>query len=178
MAIDADIRAGLYDLSTARNKRSELQTESKFYGALDGAMKFVKGDAIAGIFIVAINIVGGIIAGVMKGMPIAEALHTYTLLTVGDGLSSQIPSLLNSLAAGLVVTRVGKEGAHSLSVELGQQLLQSKVVVGFAGGFAALLGIVPGMPHIPLFLVGALLAAGTYFMKQQIVERIVTKSVI
>lgn len=160
MSIDADVRAGLYDMQTARLKRQELQMESRFYGALDGAMKFVKGDAIAGIFIVAINCLGGFCVGLFHGLSFEEALHTYTMLTIGDGLSSQIPSLLNSLAAGLVVTRVGGSAGQSLSVELAQQLMQSKMVMVMAGGFSCFLGMVPGMPPIPLFGVGGLLLIG------------------
>lgn len=160
MSVDADVRAGLYDIHAARIKRQELQTESRFYGALDGAMKFVKGDSIAGIFIVAVNIFGGFCIGIYNGLSFQQALHTYTLLTVGDGLSSQIPSLLNSLAAGLVVTRVGNGASHSLSEELFQQLLQSRQVMVLAGSFSFVLGFVPGMPPLPLLIVGLLLLGG------------------
>lgn len=167
MSIDADVRAGLYDMHTARLKRQELQTESRFYGALDGAMKFVKGDAIAGIFIVGVNCAGGLAAGLLQGLSFEQALHTYTILTIGDGLSSQIPSLLNSLAAGLVVTRVGGAMGSSLSVELSQQLSQSKMVMILAGGFSCLLGVVPGMPPMPLLTIGGLLCGAGMFGRRE-----------
>lgn len=161
MSIDADVRAGHYDAQTARIKRQELQTESRFYGALDGAMKFVKGDAIAGIVIVLINIVGGFLIGMLShGLSFSESLHRYTLLTVGDGLASQIPSLLNSLAAGLVVTRVVRGDGDSLSSELWQQLMQSRAVLIFVGLCAALLALIPTMPTLPLVCIGAALIGG------------------
>lgn len=154
MSIDADVRAGLYDLSTARSKREELQMESRYYGALDGAMKFVKGDAIAGLCIVVVNIIGGLVSGiVVESLPISLALQKYTILTIGDGLSSQIPSLLSSLAAGLVVTRVNR--SESSSSELLGQLFQKKSVFFIVGGFLTLLAFVPLMPTFVLLGVGA-----------------------
>ena len=109
MSIDADVRSGLIDLETAKRKREDLQVESRFYGALDGAMKFIKGDAIAGLVITAVNIIGGLLVGmVVRGMDVELAFQKYTLLTLGDGLLSQVPALLNSLAAGLIVTRVAR----------------------------------------------------------------------
>ena len=127
MSIDADVRAGVIDVSTARVKRQDLQTESRFYGALDGAMKFVKGDAIAGIIITVINIVGGLAIGIIsEGLPLPLAVTKYTTLTIGDGLVAQIPALLNSLAAGIVVTRVARGDDASLAGELLSQLGQVK----------------------------------------------------
>jgi type III secretion protein V len=167
MAIDADLRSGMYDMHTARLKRSELQTESRFYGALDGSMKFIKGDAIAGICIVVINIVGGLIAGMISGLSLSEAAHLYTILTVGDGLASQIPALLNSLAAGLVVTRVGQAVDTSLSTEMLEQIFQSKTVFIMAGVTSYALGVVPGMPILPLFLIGTLAISGAIFSKNK-----------
>ena len=109
MAIDADLRAGMIDATQARDKRAQIQKESELYGAMDGAMKFIKGDVIAGIVISLINIVGGLVIGVtMKGMTMAQAAHIYTLITIGDGLVSQIPSLLISLTAGIVTTQIGR----------------------------------------------------------------------
>lgn len=115
MAIDADLRAGMIDATQARDKRSQIQKESELYGAMDGAMKFIKGDVIAGIVISLINIVGGLVIGVtMKGMTMAQAAHIYTLITIGDGLVSQIPSLLISLTAGIVTTRVSSDKTLTL----------------------------------------------------------------
>jgi flagellar biosynthesis component FlhA len=167
MAIDADVRAGMYDMQTARLKRQELQTESRFYGALDGSMKFIKGDAIAGICIVVINIFGGLVAGLVNGLSFSEAAHLYTILTVGDGLASQIPALLNSLAAGLVVTRVGQNQDVSLSSEMLQQIFQSKGVFVLASVTSMSLGLVPGMPSIPLFSIGIGCLVGSIFSQKK-----------
>lgn len=172
MSIDADVRSGLYDLATARQKRQELQTESRFYGALDGSMKFVKGDAIAALCIVFINIVGGLLIGILSGKSIGDAAHIYTVLTVGDGLSSQIPALLNSLAAGLVVTRVGQGKNESLSTELIEQVLQSKGGI-ILGGLAAIsMGCVPGMPMLPMIGIGVVFLFFGLFKKKTINKEI------
>ncbi len=129
MSIDADMRSGIIDVQTAKKMREELQSESRFYGALDGAMKFIKGDAIAGIVITIVNAIGGFAVGMgMKGLDLSSALSRYTLLTVGDGLLSQIPALLTSLAAGMVVTRVAKEGGGTLAADLIKQIGQIKKV--------------------------------------------------
>jgi len=112
MAIDADLSAGLIDEKDARKRRKDLEAESNFFGAMDGASKFVRGDAIAGLLIVAINVVGGIIVAVAQhGMSFADATHTFTLLSVGDGLVSQMPALIVSTAAGLMVSKAGVEGS-------------------------------------------------------------------
>ena len=127
MAIDAELRSGLLDSETARRKRLEVQMESRFYGALDGAMKFVKGDAIAGIVITFVNICGGLLIGLLvHELEFDVALRRYTVLTIGDGLLSQIPSLLNSIAAGLIVTRVQVDESSTLSSDLISQLSQFK----------------------------------------------------
>lgn len=151
MSIDADLRAGLIDVDTARKRRESLSRESQFYGAMDGAMKFVKGDAIAGIIISVINIVAGLIIGVMmKHYALAMAVKKYTLLTIGDGLVSQIPSLIISTAAGIITTRVAssEEGA-SLGQEIGFQLLAQPKAIAIAGGMLACLGLIPGLPTMP-----------------------------
>ncbi|AAF39226.1 EscV/YscV/HrcV family type III secretion system export apparatus protein [Chlamydia muridarum str. Nigg] len=125
MAIDADLRAGMIDATQARDKRAQIQKESELYGAMDGAMKFIKGDVIAGIVISLINIVGGLVIGVtMKGMTMAQAAHIYTLITIGDGLVSQIPSLLISLTAGIVTTRVSSDKDTNLGKEISSQLVK------------------------------------------------------
>lgn len=159
MAIDAEIRSGILDPEGARRKRAEVQSESRFYGALDGAMKFVKGDAVAGIVITFVNIAGGLLVGLLvHGLDLDVALRRYTLLTIGDGLLSQIPSLLNSVAAGLVVTRVQVDEASSLSGDLISQLSDFRVARGFVACAAFALGCVPGMPHMALFGVAVLIS--------------------
>jgi type III secretion protein V len=163
MAIDADLRAGAFDLDEARRRRAALQRESQLYGAMDGAMKFVKGDAIAGIIITGINIVGGLIIGVaMRGLELGDAARVYTILTIGDGLVSQIPALLISTAAGLVVTRVASEdeGAH-LGKDIGTQLLQQPRALVIAAVLLALLAFV-GLPRVP-FLTLAVLVGGVAY---------------
>ena len=165
MSIDADVRAGLIDFQTARDKRQELQTESRFYGALDGAMKFVKGDAIAGIAIALINMAGGLVTGIfVHDMGLAEAASRYTILTIGDGLVSQIPSLLNSLAAGMVVTRVCRGDGASLSHELIAQLGQFRKVRILIGLLSLGLALFSGFPAFP-FVCLALLLLGSTLLK-------------
>ncbi len=150
MSIDADVRAGLIDFETARKRRNEMQTESRFYGALDGAMKFIKGDAIAGVIIAAINIVAGIALGlVSEGLSLSAAVSKYTLLTVGDGLVSQIPALLSALAAGIVVTKVSRGDGLNVAQELLAQMGQVKAAKFIIAGFCCALALVPGMPLVP-----------------------------
>lgn len=164
MAIDADLAAGFISDTQARQRRERIQEEASFHGAMDGASKFVRGDAVAGLVITAINIVGGIAIGAgQHNLAIGEALGTYTILTVGDGLVSQIPALLMSTAAGLVVTRVA--GEKDLSGALIGQLGRYKRPLIIAAIFLAVLGLMPGMPTITLFLVGAGLVAITMFKK-------------
>jgi flagellar biosynthesis component FlhA len=158
MAIDAEIRGGFLDPEGARKKRAEVQSESRFYGALDGSMKFVKGDALAGLVMTFVNIAGGLLVGLLiHNLEFDVALHRYTLLTVGDGLLSQIPSLLNSVAAGLVVTRVQVQESSSLSGDLISQLGEFRAARAFVAFAAFALGCVPGMPHIPLLGVSVVL---------------------
>lgn len=166
MAIDAEIRSGLLDPESARKKRAEVQMESRFYGALDGAMKFVKGDAIAGLIITFVNIAGGLLVGSMiHELALDVAVKRYTLLTIGDGLLSQIPSLLNSVAAGLVVTRVQVDESSSLSRDLIMQLAEFRSARSFVAIASAVLGCIPGMPHAALFIVAALIAASLLHKK-------------
>jgi len=161
MSIDADVRAGLIDFEAARRRRNEMQTESRFYGALDGAMKFVRGDAIAGICMVAVNIAGGFLVGVfMQGLDAGQAVQKYTLLTIGDGLISQIPALLNSLAAGMVVTRVSRGDGASLAQELLSQLCQVRKARVMIGVLSLILSLVPGMPMLPFFTLAVVLFIG------------------
>jgi len=151
MSIDADLRAGAFDITEARRRRQAIQRESQLYGSMDGAMKFVKGDAIAGIIITAINIIGGLIIGVMmRGMEIADAAATYSLLTIGDGLVSQIPALIMSVTAGMVTTRVSSEDEDShLAKDIGSQLFAQPKAFAISAAILLLLGSVPGLPFIP-----------------------------
>ncbi len=161
LAIDADLRAGALSVDAARGRRAAIEHESQFYGAMDGAMKFVKGDAIAGIVIALISLIGGAAIGVgMHGLSFTESLRRYGLLTIGDGLVAQIPSLVISTAAGLVVTRVAsREHESSLGADLATQLFSEPRVLGGAAGFFCVLGLVPGLPALPFLLVGGALAA-------------------
>lgn len=156
MAIDAELAAGVLTETEAKTRREEIQTESNFFGAMDGAAKFVRGDAIAGLVITAINIIGGLIIGTMQqDMSVGEAAKTYTMLTVGDGLASQLPSLLTSVASGVIVTRTSTPGALGETV-MGQ-VLKPKRPLMLSAGFLAVLGMVPGMPHTPFFIIAALM---------------------
>lgn len=163
MAIDADLNAGLITEAEARQRRKKIQQEADFYGAMDGASKFVKGDAIAGIIITIINIVGGFFIGVVQiGMSLGQAVQTYTLLTVGDGLVAQIPALLISTATGMIVTRNTSEG--TLGHDVANQLLAQPRVLMIAGGLILGLGLVPGLPHIPFFILSSLLIGAGFSM--------------
>jgi flagellar biosynthesis protein FlhA len=153
MAIDADLNSGIIDEEQARIRRAEVAAEADFYGAMDGGSKFVKGDAIAGIIITVINLVGGIIVGMLQmGMPINEAVQRFSMLTVGDGLVTQIPALLLSVSTGIVVTRASADG--DLGSSAATQLFQSPTALTIAVCGALGLAIVPGMPILPFFLVG------------------------
>jgi len=163
MAIDAELRSGSIDGSEARRRRRLLQRESQFYGAMDGAMKFVKGDVVASLVILVVNILGGLAIGVgTKGMPVVDALKRYGLLTIGDGLVTQIPALVLSTAAGVLVTRVGSEEPDTpLGEELARQLLGVPKALQVAGVFVLLLALVPGLPALPFLVIGvALLLVG------------------
>nr|WP_264372472.1 flagellar biosynthesis protein FlhA [Georgenia subflava] len=156
MAIDADLNAGLIDEHEARRRRAEVAAEADFHGAMDGASKFVKGDAIAGVVITIINLVGGFIIGMLQhGMSATESIETYAILTVGDGLVTQIPALLMSVATGLVVTRATAEA--DMGSAASAQLLQSRNALTIAGGAAVVMAIIPGIPKLPFIVVGAIL---------------------
>lgn len=162
LSIDSDLRSGLIDKEDAKAKRQHLQTESQLHGSLDGAMKFVKGDAIAGIIIIVVNILGGLAIGVLqREMELAEALHTYTILTIGDGLVAQIPALLGAIAAGLVVTRTAsEENDNNLGAAIGRQISRYPRIRAIAGVLAFLLALVPGFP-VPIFVAISALLLGS-----------------
>lgn len=156
MAIDADLNAGLIDEDEARRRRAEIGAEADFYGAMDGGSKFVKGDAIAGIVITVINLLGGFAVGMMQmGMTAGESIERFSLLTIGDGLVTQIPALLMSVSTGLIVTRATSEA--DMGTTASAQLTQSRTALQIAGAAAIALALVPGLPKIPFVLVGVLL---------------------
>ncbi len=154
MAVDADLNSGLIDEVEARRRRKEVASEADFYGAMDGASKFVKGDAIAAIVITIINLVGGFIIGVLqRGMSVDEAIATYSLLSVGDGLVSQIPALLLSISTGLIVTRATTE--NDMGSDLMSQFGRQREAIQMAGGAVLFLALVPGLPKLPFLIIGA-----------------------
>ncbi len=163
MAIDADLNAGLIDEATAKKRRAEVGAEADFYGSMDGASKFVKGDAIAGILITAINIIGGIIIGVAQSnMSFSQATEVFTLLTVGDGLIAQIPAIVISTAAGIIATRNTND--DGLSEQIGKQFSVNPKALYMTGGVVASFAIIPGFPMFQFLLVGGGLAFGAYRM--------------
>ncbi|HHP0480710.1 TPA: flagellar biosynthesis protein FlhA [Vibrio campbellii] len=158
MAIDADLNAGLIDQETARQRRKEVANEADFHGSMDGASKFVRGDAVAGLLILFINIIGGISIGVFEhGLPASEAFKTYALLTIGDGLVAQIPSLLLATAAAIIVTRIN-DSDNGMSETMHKQLLATPATLYTVAAIMAIMGMVPGMPHLAFFTFAAVLA--------------------
>ena len=161
MSIDADLNAGLISDTDARRRRAEVEKEANFYGAMDGASKFVRGDAIAGIIITLVNIIGGLIVGVMQqGMPLVNAARNYTLLTVGDGLVTQVPSLIVSTAAGMLVTRTA--AATELGEEIRGQLFVQPKAIGLAAGMIFIFALIPGMPKFSFILVSSCIGLFAY----------------
>jgi len=166
MAIDADLNAGLIGEEEARRRRKEIAQEADFYGSMDGASKFVRGDAIAGILIMLINIIGGLIVGMAQhDMAASQAAKTYTLLTIGDGLVAQIPALIVSVAAGVVVSRVQDE--KDLTTSFIAQLFGRPLVMGLAAGILLVLGAIPGMPNFVFLLLGATLATLAWYQQKR-----------
>ena len=164
MAIDAELRTGAIDAEAARARRTALERESSLYGAMDGAMRFVKGDAIAAIVIVVINLIGGLVIGIAnRGMSIAEAAHTYSLLSIGAGLVAQIPSLLVAVASGLLVTRVASSGDRAIGDDLGAQLTGSPRTLAGVAILLTGISLVPGLPLGPFLVLGLLAATGALF---------------
>jgi flagellar biosynthesis protein FlhA len=167
MAIDADLNAGLIDQDAARLRRAEVATEADFYGSMDGASKFVRGDAVAGILITVINVIGGFAVGMAQhGMAAGDAAEVYTLLTIGDGLVAQIPSLVLSVAAGIIVTRVSS--SENMGEQMVGQLFSNPKVLGVTAGVLGLLGMIPGMPNFPFLLLAAATGGGAYWRMRQL----------
>jgi len=163
MSIDADLRAGAIDQAEARRRRRALEREGQLYGAMDGALKFVKGDVLAGIAIVVVNVAGGLVAGLMRGMPLEAAARRYALLAIGDGLVAQIPALLVSVAAGVVVTRVAaEEEGGTLAGELGRQLFTDPRALAAVSVLCGGLGLLPGLPLLPFAALAAATGAGAF----------------
>src|SRR5207237_9768340 len=166
MAVDAELNAGAINEETARARRRAIQQEADFYGAMDGASKFVKGDAMAAIIIMIINIVGGFVIGVIQlKMQMGDALGAYTLLTVGEGLTSQIPALLISTATGMIVTRAASEPDSNLGKDVTSQLFSNPRVLGIVGGLMIAMALVPGMPLLPFLVVGGLLLSVAWMLR-------------
>jgi len=166
MAIDADLNAGIITQDQARERRAEVRAESDFYGSMDGASKFVRGDAVAGILIMIINIVGGLLIGtMMHDLPVGDATKTYTLLTIGEGLVAQIPGLLLSVAVAIIVTRISRE--QDVGQELGKQLFGQPKSLGVAATVLGVMGLIPGMPNIAFLSVAALAGWGAWKLKQK-----------
>lgn len=161
MGVDADLNAGLITEAQARARRQDIEREADFYGAMDGATKFVRGDAIAGLVITLVNIIGGFIIGMlMRGLDLTEALRLYTRLTIGDGLVTQVPALIISTSAGLIVTRTATE--ENMGADFGNQLMRYPRALMVAAGMLAAFGMVRGMPTLPFLIVSAMLAYGAY----------------
>jgi len=166
MAIDADLNAGLINQDEARVRRQEVRSEADFYGAMDGASKFVRGDATAGILILLINIVGGLAIGVLShGMGFTDAARVYTLLTIGDGLVAQIPALLLSTGVAIIVTRMSR--AQDLGGELSKQLFRQPRSLAVAGSLLGVMGLIPGMPNVAFLLFGGACGAGAWFLNRR-----------
>jgi flagellar biosynthesis protein FlhA len=166
MAIDADLNAGLIGEEDARKRRTEISREAEFFGSMDGASKFVRGDAVAGIVIMLLNVLGGLIVGVFQhNMEIAQAAKNYTLLTIGDGLVAQIPGLIISIAAGMVVTRVSDD--RDIGQQVMGQMFRNGKVIAITAAIVGFLGLIPGMPN----LVFLLLSSGLGWMSWRMMEK-------
>ncbi|MBI5330370.1 MAG: flagellar biosynthesis protein FlhA [Betaproteobacteria bacterium] len=166
MAIDADLNAGLIGEDEARRRRSEISQEADFYGSMDGASKFVRGDAVAGILILFINVLGGLLVGVLQhDLSLAQATENYVLLAIGDGLVAQIPALVISTAAGIVVSRVSSD--QDLNEQIISQMFGKPETLFLTAGIISIMGLIPGMPHIAFLLIGSLLAGAAYLVTQR-----------
>ena len=165
MSIDGDLRAGVIDVGEARDRRAKIEKESQMFGSMDGAMKFVKGDAIAGLIIIVVNILGGIAIGVMqKGLSAGDALQVYAVLTVGDGMVTQIPALLIAITAGIIVTRDASDDSADLGSDIGEQVLAQPRALLIGGALLMLFGMIPGFPSMTFFLLALLVGGGGYWV--------------
>ena len=175
MAVDADLNAGLIDEKEAKRRRAEVGEEANFFGSMDGASKFVRGDAIAGILILVINVIGGLIIGMAQhGLSAGQAADSYILLAVGDALVAQIPGLLISVASAMVISRVGKDA--DMGRQIVQQLFMSPKVLGITAGVMTLLGLIPGMPHLVFISMGALLGWGAWMLDKREKARVAAQN--
>ena len=166
MSIDADLNAGLIDDTAARKRREKVEMEADFYGAMDGSSKFVRGDAIAGIIIIFVNIIGGLVIGVVqKGMPMNEALAVYTILTIGEGLVTQIPALITSTAAGIIVTRAASES--NLGTDMVTQLFAQPKALMLASIVILSIGMVPGIPLVPFLILSSITFGISHFHERR-----------
>ena len=165
MAIDADLNAGLIDQDEARRRRTEISAEAEFYGSMDGASKFVRGDAVAGILILFINIIGGLLIGILQhNLNFSQAARNYTLLTIGDGLVAQIPALLLSTAAGIIITRVSS--SQDMGEQVLQQLFNNPRSLGVTSAILGIMGVIPGMPNVAFLTLAVVCGAGAYWIRQ------------
>ncbi len=165
LSIDADLNAGIITEEEAKVRRSQIQREADFYGTMDGASKFVKGDAFAAILITVVNIIGGLIVGVFQqGMSIQDAVQHFTILTIGDGLVSQMPALVISAATGILVTRVSDSDQRNLGDDIQAQMFMDPKILGIVGSLMGALALIPGLPTLPFMLIAAALGAGSYFL--------------
>ncbi|CAM2005093.1 type III secretion system export apparatus subunit SctV [Acanthopleuribacter pedis] len=168
MSIDADLRAGTIEMEEAKRRRNNVEKESQLYGAMDGAMKFVKGDAVAGLIVTAINILGGLAIGVMqKGMTAGDALQKYAILTIGDGLISQIPALFISICAGIIVTRVSDEDSPHLGGDIGAQVLAQPKALAIGGAILLAFALIPGFPKLQFIGIGLIVGGVGYTLYRQ-----------
>ena len=157
MSIDGDMRAGVIDMDEARRRREKVEKESQLYGSMDGAMKFVKGDAIAGLIIIAVNLVGGLVIGMtQRGLALGEAMHVYSILTIGDGLVAQIPALLIAMTAGIIVTRVSTDETENLASDIGQQFGAQPKALLVGGALMVAFSLIPGFPTVTFLALAAL----------------------
>jgi type III secretion protein V len=177
MSIDGDMRAGTIDMAEAKRRRGNVERESQLYGSMDGAMKFVKGDAIATLIVIVVNIVGGMAIGTMqRGMPAGEALQLYSILTIGDGLVSQIPALLIAITAGIIVTRVTTdESTADLGADISSQILAQPRALMVAAGIVFLFALSPGFPSVIFIILGSAIGAGGYFLQRRETRRATEK---
>ncbi|NYE61390.1 flagellar biosynthesis protein FlhA [Duganella sp. 1224] len=175
MAIDADLNAGLIGEAEAKKRRSEVSMEAEFYGAMDGASKYVRGDAVAGILVTVINVVGGLLVGLIQhDMPFADALKNYTLLAIGDGLVAQIPSLVISIAAGIVVSRVASD--RDIGAQLVGELFAKPEVLYITAGIIGGMGLIPGMPNLVFLMLAGSLGGAAYLMSKKKVEKVAAET--